>query len=223
MDHTDRGYAVYEDVFERGEMIRALDSLSAATVRRTKAGARHVLRLPEVCTLANDPRLTEIARQFLGGGAVPFRATLFDKSPAANWLVVWHQDTALPLRARVAAAEWGPWSTKAGILYAHAPAWALERVVALRVSLDDSSPANGPLRVLPNSHREGVLTDGQIERLSQTVPSVDCVAPAGGVVVMRPLTVHASSKSLDNRPRRVLHIEYADSARLSSDIELAFA
>ena len=52
---------------------------------------------------------------------IAFRATLFDKSPVANWLVVWHQDTALPLRHHVAEPGWGPWSTKAGVLYAHAP------------------------------------------------------------------------------------------------------
>jgi hypothetical protein len=223
MDDTDPGYAIVERFFEPVEMTQVLDSLSYAGLERTKAGARHVLRVPEIRALANDPRLTELASQFLDRGAVPFRATLFDKSSEANWLVVWHQDTALPLRTRVDAPEWGPWSVKAGMIYAHAPAWALERVVALRVSLDDSSATNGPLRILPNSHREGVLTDEQIERLARTVPPVDCVAKAGGIVVLRPLTVHASSKSVDDKPRRVLHIEYADSLRLSSDIELAVA
>ena len=72
---------------------------------------------------------------------MPFRATLFDKSPKSNWLVVWHQDTALTICERIDAAGWGPWSTKAGVLYAHAPAAALERVVALRVCLDDSTSA----------------------------------------------------------------------------------
>lgn len=80
---------------------------------------------------------------------------------------------------------------------------------------------NAPLRVLPNSHRDGVLTDEQIECLARTVPAVDCVAKAGGVVAMRPLTVHASSKSVDDKPRRVLHIEYADSLRWSSGLEQA--
>ena len=37
---------------------------------------------------------------------MPFRATLFDKSPQANWLVVWHQDTALPLRRRLDISGW---------------------------------------------------------------------------------------------------------------------
>jgi len=109
-----------------------------------------------------------IAREFVGPKAGAFRATLFDKSPTANWLVVWHQDTALPLRARVEHDEWGPWSTKAGVLYAHAPAWALEQVVALRVRLDDSSMTNGPLRVLPDTHRGGVYSDEQIEQLARS-------------------------------------------------------
>ena len=223
MIEVDAGYAVIERVFERPELAALLDSLSDARLDRTKAGARHVLGVPGVRDLAADPRMIEIARQFLDSTAVPFRATLFDKSSSANWLVVWHQDTALPLRARVEAPEWGPWSLKAGMIYAHAPAWALDRVVALRVSLDNSSATNGPLRVLPGTHRSGVLSDAEIERLARTVPPVECLAASGGVVAMRPLTVHASSKSVDDRPRRVLHIEYADSLRLSDDIELALA
>lgn len=157
----------------------------------------------------------------MGLSAIPFRATLFDKSPDANWLVVWHQDTALPLRERNESPEWGPWSTKGGLLYAHAPAWALEQVVALRVSLDDSLRMNGPLRVLPDSHREGVLSQEQIEQRARNVTPIDCVAAAGSVVAMRPLTVHASSKARSDHRRRVLHIEYAASLDLGVGIELA--
>src|SRR5687767_4318291 len=110
-------------------MLDVLERLSAASLQRTKAGARHLLNVSVVRDLAADARMLEIAGQFVGAGAVPFRATLFDKSAGANWLVVWHQDTALPLRERIDHAGWGPWSTKAGVLYAHAPAWALEQVV----------------------------------------------------------------------------------------------
>jgi len=45
--------------------------------------------------------------------------------------------------------------------------------------------------------------------------------PAGGVVAMRPLVVHASSKAKDHQPRRVLHIEYAATIHLGAGIELA--
>jgi ectoine hydroxylase-related dioxygenase (phytanoyl-CoA dioxygenase family) len=221
MNRPDRGYAIFQHVFSRAEMIRVLENLATASLERTRAGTRHLINTPAVRELCADPRLTQMAAQFVGSGAVPFRATLFDKSPRANWLVAWHQDTALPLTQRVEHPEFGPWSVKAGVLYAHAPAWALEQVVALRVSLDDSLHTNGPLRVLPDTHQQGFLSDGEILRVARETPAVACIAESGGVVAMRPLTIHASSKSTSNRRRRLLHIEYASAASLAPQIDLA--
>lgn len=217
------GYQVFSDVFTPGETCDMLGHLSRATLDRTKAGARHLLRMPAVRELADDPRMLSLARQFVGVGARPFRATLFDKSPDANWLVTWHQDTALPMRRQFTDAQWGPWSRKAGVPYAHAPAWALEQVIALRVSLDDSSEENGPLRVLPDTHRLGVLTDAEISVLARERKAQDCIASRGGIVAMWPLTVHASSKSVAVQPRRVLHIEYTAAVHLAPGIELVVA
>ena len=202
-------------------MAQIVEALSSLDVVRTRAGARHVLHVPAVWQLAMDPRLIGLASFFVGPSPVAFRATLFDKSPTANWLVTWHQDTALPMRAHVPLPHWGPWSTRAGVLYAHAPASALEQVIALRVHLDDSTAANGPLRVLPGTHTHGVLSDDQLSRLAQEVEPVDCLAAAGDVLAMRPLTVHASSKSQTDLPRRVLHIEYASDLQLGPGIDLA--
>jgi ectoine hydroxylase-related dioxygenase (phytanoyl-CoA dioxygenase family) len=179
------------------------------------------MRLPVVSETASRAPLLEMAQAILGNGAFPFRATLFDKSPTANWLVVWHQDTALPLRERCETPGWGPWSVKEGVNYAHAPASALEQVVALRVHLDDSTSENGPLRVLPGTHTSGVLTDEQIHDLSTKVDEVECLVPRGGVLAMRPLVVHASSKSQSEAPRRVVHIEYAARACFEQELELA--
>jgi ectoine hydroxylase-related dioxygenase (phytanoyl-CoA dioxygenase family) len=181
------------------------------------------MRNPAVAALARDERFLELAQRVLGKDARPYRATLFDKSPTSNWLVVWHQDTALPLRVRSHVPGWGPWSLKAGILYAHAPATALEQIVALRVHLDDSLAENGPLRVLPGTHSQGVLSDAAIEDLVFTTDPYECTVARGGVVSMRPLLVHASSKSLIPSPRRVLHIEYAAAFRLGSQLELQVA
>jgi len=116
---------------------------------------------------------------------------------------------------------WGPWSIKEGVIYAHGPATALEQVLALLVHLDDSSDRNGPLRVLPGTHLMGVLADEAIEQLASQIAAVDCVVPAGGVIAMRPLIVHASSKSLIEAPRRVLHIEYAARMVMADSVELA--
>jgi ectoine hydroxylase-related dioxygenase (phytanoyl-CoA dioxygenase family) len=195
-------------------------ALESAGISRTRAGARHILHHREIAALAREPVLLEAARAVVGGGAVPFRATLFDKSPAANWLVAWHQDTALPLRRRHEQPGWQSWSEKDGVVYAHAPAAALQQVVAVRVHLDDSGPDNGPLRVLPRTHTLGVLTDEGVGRLSRELPAVECRVPRGGLLLMRPLLVHASSKSVTDRRRRVIHIEYASSMVLDG-VELA--
>jgi ectoine hydroxylase-related dioxygenase (phytanoyl-CoA dioxygenase family) len=218
-----QGFAIIPEVLTKGEAVRLLEDFGQIAFRRTKAGVRHLLRHAPVAKLAQEPRLIEIARGVLGSEAFPFRATLFDKSPSANWLVIWHQDTALPLRARREAPGWGPWSTKEGITYAHAPESALCRVLALRVHLDDSTAENGPLRVLPGSQANGLLTDDAVHELAARGPSVDCLVSRGGVLAMRPLLVHSSSKSHVQDARRVLHIEYAASAAIGEGLELAIA
>jgi hypothetical protein len=203
------GFQVVPAVLPESE-VRALAALRDGHVDRRRAGARHLMAHPAVASVARDPRLLAIARRFLDAEPIPYRATLFDKSPQRNWLIVWHQDTALPVRERRDVEGWGPWSVKDGVVYAHAPASTLSRIIALRLHLDDSFVDNGPLRVLPGTHAMGVLSDDEIARLAGEVPPVACVAPAGAIVAMRPLIVHASSKVDSDRPRRVLHIEYAD-------------
>lgn len=117
----EHGFAVIPEMLAHGEIASLLEALTQVTLRRSRAGVRHALRHSAVAALARDSRLLAIAQEVLDSKAFPFRATLFDKSPHANWLVVWHQDTALPLRERREAPGWGPWSVKEGVIYAHAP------------------------------------------------------------------------------------------------------
>jgi len=219
----ENGLAVLPGLFPAEYLDSLLEQINRLSPRRSRAGIRHALSMAPVEELARHQILMELAVEVLGADAFPYRATLFDKSPVANWLVVWHQDTALPLRSRQELPGWGPWSIKEGISYAHAPASALSQVVALRVSLDDSTVDNGPLRVLPRTHTLGVLSDDTLHELSTQISPVDCTTPKGGVVVMRPLLVHASSKSCAETPRRVLHIEYAATSSIAAPLELAVA
>jgi ectoine hydroxylase-related dioxygenase (phytanoyl-CoA dioxygenase family) len=191
----DQGHAAHAGVFSRDEMRSIAGSLEVADLPRSRAGARHALSCESVSRLARDSRMIDLASRWLGARAIPFKATLFDKSPDANWLVAWHQDTALPMEARSAAQGWGPWSEKYGVTYAHAPARVLENIVALRV--------------LPGTHTRGVLADEQVYELAKRITPVDCDVAAGGILAMRPLIVHASSKIAAPVSRRVLHFEYA--------------
>jgi ectoine hydroxylase-related dioxygenase (phytanoyl-CoA dioxygenase family) len=230
-DGTERGVPLTGVVTAGFEVIRGVlgDAevetlrLAASAFTRSRAGARHLMQDAHVRRLAQDRRLVELASAALDSPAEPYRATLFEKTASANWLVVWHQDTALPLERRREVEGWGPWSTKEGVEYAQAPASALERIVALRVHLDDSTPENGPLRVIPGSHTLGVLSDAAIRDLGARQRPHECIVARGGILVMRPLLVHASSKSAVPAPRRVLHIEYASTFCLEPGLILQVA
>jgi len=215
----DPGFEIREGVLRPADC----DLLNTEIASRSRAGSRHLMSHPAVRSIADRPELLELAREIVGPAAVPYRATLFDKSGARNWLVVWHQDTALPLASRTDSAEWGPWSVKDGVTYAHAPSWALRNIVALRLHLDDSTRENGPLRVIPGSHGDGVLSDEEVFRKARDSSAVDCVVRRGGVLRMRPLLIHGSSKSTCPEPRRVLHLEYAASMDLADGLKLVVA
>ena len=215
-----QGFEILPKLFDRDSMASVSKSLDEMPLRRGRAGARNALRIESVRDLAADSRLINIASSLLGGNAVPFRATLFDKSFATNWLVVWHQDTALHVRERRDAKGWGAWSVKEGVICAHAPADALEQVLAIRIHLDHSNEENGTLRVLPQTHTLGVLSGDAICDLAKKIPPVDCPIAAGGLLLMRPLLVHSSSKATsETARRRILHIEYAACLAFPDGIE----
>jgi ectoine hydroxylase-related dioxygenase (phytanoyl-CoA dioxygenase family) len=219
----EQGFAVVPAVLNVRGLIPILVSLADLAPLPGRAGMRHVLSHPTVGVIARNSQLLEMAQRVLGKSAFPFRATLFDKPPDATWLVNWHQDTALPLQEKVETAGWGPWSVKEGVIYAHAPAGALEQVLALRLHLDDCTEESGPLRVIPGTHGLGVLSGADIERHSTYKQPVDCLVARGGVVALRPLAIHASSKSRSKASRRVLHIEYAATRQLPGNLQLAIA
>jgi ectoine hydroxylase-related dioxygenase (phytanoyl-CoA dioxygenase family) len=97
------------------------------------------------------------------------------------------------------------------------------RVIALRIHLNSSTSDNGPLRVIAGSEHGGVLSDEEVFHLARTSKHVDCLVAKGGVLAMRPLLVHSSSKGRANGQRRVLHVEYADSLNLNEHLKLVVA
>lgn len=189
---------------------RLLPALRAVFAARVPgAGDRDGLGEPAVQELAACAPVRALVTPHLGPQAFAFRATLFDKHATANWLVAWHQDRVVPVQAQVAAAGYGPWSTKPDGPWVEPPAAVLAHLLAVRVDLDGSGAANGGLRVLPGSHRGGVLAPetiaAQVAATAAVVPEV----PSGGALVLRPLLLHASSRSPHPGHRRIVHLEFA--------------
>lgn len=219
----DPGYWIEENVFSESECTRILDVLSQNINHRTRAGARNLMAIPEIRDFSADARLLAICERIVGRNMIPFKATLFEKTGKANWLVAFHQDTALPLEQCAEGDGWGPSSKKQGVNFVHAPTWALSQVLALRIQLDASVSTNGPLRVIPGSHHNRLIAEDEFEPYMAAGNVTECTAGKGSVIAMSPLILHASSKAISDDPRRVLHFEYAPSVQLAPGIKLAIA
>jgi ectoine hydroxylase-related dioxygenase (phytanoyl-CoA dioxygenase family) len=81
-------------------------------------------------------------------------------------------------------------------------------MLAVRIHLDPCTEQNGALRVIPGSHLQGRVSAKQVVRISAS-PAVSCAVAGGGVLLMRPLLLHASSACQSPRHRRVIHLEFA--------------
>jgi ectoine hydroxylase-related dioxygenase (phytanoyl-CoA dioxygenase family) len=210
------GFAVVPGVAASDAVDRLLDALaevdsSAAIARR---GSVHAVRnlleaVPRVRELARSEAVRALVEPVLGKGCFVVRGILFDKTPEANWKVAWHQDLTIAVREPREAPGFGPWSEKAGIPHVQPPAEVLERMLTVRVHLDACGPENGPVQVIPGSHRAGRLAPGEIDGWRERTPAVPCTSPRGGALVMRPLILHASSPSTLPAHRRVVHLEFA--------------
>jgi hypothetical protein len=207
---AEAGYRVIPDLVAPQTVQALLADLSALRLPPLRGGIRRIdQRLPVVAALARSADLLLAARQHLEAEPHLVRAIYFDKSPHNNWFVTWHQDRTVSVSERFDAEGWGPWSRKAGAWHVQPPLEVLEQMVTIRLHLDEASAANGCLKVLPGSHRLGLLDAAEIAARVAASPVVPCPSAPGGAVVMRPHILHASEKSTSPQPRRILHFEYA--------------
>ena len=201
------GFAILDDAVALDVTAELRAGLLAAG---SEAGLRNLLAShPVVRQAARSASVRAAAEAILGPRCFAVRAILFDKTPETNWKVAWHQDLTIAVRHRRCAVGFAAWSEKEGVVHVQPPVPVLERMLAVRVHLDDCQAENGPLRVLPGSHREGRLDAAAIHRWKARGSEVQCVVREGGLVLMRPLLLHASSEARVADQRRVLHLEFA--------------
>jgi hypothetical protein len=197
------GYAIESSVLSDAECAH-LDT-AVGSVDPQGAGTREVLRFEWAQRVARQLRDVPSLSVLLGTSRTAIQCTYFAKVASRNWLVALHQDLSIPVAERVADAPCKAWSEKEGGWFCQPPTAFLTQLVAVRVHLDDSTEANGPLRVVPGSHRLGRIATSEVAQHRRSLGEVACVAPRRAAVAMRPLVLHASSKSISNAPRRVLH------------------
>lgn len=173
-------------------------------------GSRSLLRvLPAVVELAHRYELRQFIDQALGEGWGVVRGLFFDKPPERSWTLPWHRDRTITVAEHVCVNGFTNPTVKAGIPHMIAPQWLLERMLTLRIHLDEVNHENGPLVVVPGSHRCEVSDDELANSEAAKMLPIHC--RAGDVFVMRPLLAHTSLLSTPGtlRHRRVIHLELA--------------
>ena len=195
---------------------RALDNHDLTRIEEIAAVGRPGVRLsstslkPISDLLDVSGPVGSIVTELIGGAAFPVRAIMFDKSPAANWSLGWHQDRTICVAERIDVEGFGPWTVKQGQLHVQPPQDLLERMITLRIHLDDVPIDNGPLLVIKDTHRLGKLTEDRIADLVAESDVATHLAQRGDVWAYRTPIVHASASAASGyTARRVLQLDYS--------------
>lgn len=195
------------------ERLRAEATRLADLEPEAVQGIRDLLRKSDV---VRECLVAEWLQAMVPVGHACVRGILFDKTPGANWLVAWHQDLTICVQDKHEVPGYGPWSVKHGVPHVQPPVSLLEKMLTLRLHLDETRAANGALKTVPGSHRHGRLLAGQVD--DWKAREVVCEAAPGDVLRMRPLLLHASSKAESPDHRRVVHLEFAPREMLAQPL-----
>jgi hypothetical protein len=150
-----------------------------------------------------------IANSVMADVPRPVRAILFDKTPATNWALGWHQDRVIAVRERVEVEGFGPWTRKHGALHVAPPFEVLAGMLTLRVHLDPVPASNAPLLIAPGSHRATRVSEDDVQSVVQTCGVAACLASRGDVWAYATPILHASQRAKQPAHRRVLQVDYA--------------
>jgi ectoine hydroxylase-related dioxygenase (phytanoyl-CoA dioxygenase family) len=164
--------------------------------------------LPEVAAKVFTAPLQQLIEQLFGPGYFVVKSIYFDKPEQSNWFVAYHQDLTISVDKKIEAKEFGPWTVKHNQYAVQPPIHILENNFTIRIHLDDTNKDNGALKVVPGSHVKGIYRPETIDWTKET--EAICEVPGGGIMIMRPLLLHASNRTTNNARRRVIHIELSN-------------
>lgn len=207
------GFAVIPDVYMSDEINRLIDLLNELepgkpTFRKNKdlfAIRQFLKEVPGAASIVFNKLLKEILRTVAGDFFI-VKSIYFDKPPESNWFVAWHQDLTISVKSKVDVEGFVPWTVKQNQYGVQPPVDILEKNLTVRIHLDNTNEQNGALKVIPGSHLKGVMRNEDVDKHEAVAANV----PAGGIMLMKPLLMHASNKTTNNAQRRVIHIEFSN-------------
>jgi ectoine hydroxylase-related dioxygenase (phytanoyl-CoA dioxygenase family) len=220
------GFSVVNDIFTDEEINHLLKAISLAdhgkALFRKNAGLfaiRQFLKQVPVATgIIFNHKLRSALFEIFGDDYFLVKSIYFDKPEASNWFVAYHQDLTIAVDKKQALEGFGPWTIKQNQFAVQPPLEILQDNFTLRIHLDHTDENNGALKVIPNSHLRGLYRPGKTDLAKQT--ECICDVNKGGIMLMKPLLLHASGRTTNHAQRRVVHLEFSRSI-LPGDIDWA--
>lgn len=210
---SETGFAIVEELYSDAEVQAILDVVDRADVSKPtfrKAADLFAIRqflneLPEAVPLLFNARLRSLLQDVIGNRFFVVKSIYFDKPPASNWYVPYHQDLTISVDRKTAIDGFSAWTVKHNQFAVQPPVSVLQAITTVRIHLDATDEQNGALFVIPQSHQAGIIRSEAIHQNRET--EVRCAVRKGGVMLMKPLTLHRSGRTTNGARRRVIHIE----------------
>ncbi len=198
---------------ETAALIHAIEHADStrSTFRKSKdlfAVRQFLKEIPQTATLIFNENLKQVIRQLFGADYFVVKSIYFDKPEESNWFVAYHQDLTISVDQKVRLENYGPWTVKQDQFAVQPPLEVLQNIFTIRIHLDDTDAQNGALKVIPGSHLKEIYRPETIDWKLET--ETICAVPQGGIMIMRPLLLHSSGRTVNLSRRRVIHIEFSN-------------
>lgn len=212
----DYGYSIIEGIYTNEEVQSVLNAINNAdssneTFRKTNdlfAIRQFLKEIPSTFDIIFNDNLKQVIQQIMGDNYFVVKSIYFDKPESSNWYVSYHQDLTISVDKKIEIQNFGPWTTKQNQFAVQPPIEFLENITTIRIHLDDTDENNGALKIVPKSHVKKIYRHETID-WSAEVEQI-CRVNQGGLMLMKPLLLHSSSRTSNNQKRRVIHIEFSN-------------
>lgn len=211
---TQNGFSVIHDIYNKEDITPIITCINEAdesknTFRKSTElfAIRQFLReIPDVVPLIFNKKLRNVISKIFGKDYFVVKSIYFDKPGTSNWYVSYHQDLTISVDKKTNLNGFGPWTVKQNQFAVQPPLAILQNICTIRIHLDDTDADNGALQVIPASHHN-IYRPETIHNMQE---AVTCAVPQGGIMIMKPLLMHSSGRTVNNKNRRVIHIEFSD-------------
>ncbi|SHM96298.1 phytanoyl-CoA dioxygenase family protein [Mucilaginibacter sp. OK098] len=212
---TTNGFTILNDIYTADEIDAIIATINKAdqskpTFRKSNDlfAIRQFLKgVPGVKKLIFNDKLKSVIHNLFGDQYFVVKSIYFDKPEKSNWFVAWHQDLTISVDRKVNLPGYGPWTTKLSQFAVQPPIGILQDNFTIRIHLDDTDEGNGALKVISSSHLKNIYRVDNLNWKNET--ETTCNVNSGGIMIMRPLLLHASNRTTTNKKRRVVHIEFS--------------